>query len=162
MKTYQSLIDMKTIDQPAWKDLVERWYQLDQASKVLCQALYVWNQAGAAFDQAHAIVYIFDQGSNQADFEFVQSQAISPAKFVYTLPSIPITLVQQMLKMSVSTYCLHIQPGVDQQIQDLVKALSHQYKNILVVQLQAPLSATPDLWNVEVKMIQGLQGERTL
>lgn len=149
MKTYQSTIDIASMAEPAWKDLVERWYQLDQASKVLCQATYEWMQNGATFDQADAMVYIFDQGSNQADFEFVQSQAISPAKFVYTLPSVPVTMVQQMLKMSVATYCLHIQPGADQQIQDLLKALSGQHKNILIIQLQAPTMAQPSQWTVK-------------
>ena len=149
---YQTALRISDIDQALWMDRVERSYQLDEASQVLCQSIFNWNSQGLKFDETQAIIYLFDRGSNKADQDFIQSQGLSPAKFVYTLPNIPITIVQQMLKISVPTYCLTANDldrlDENQQVKELMEALVSKYEKILVIRLKAPSATAPDLWTI--------------
>lgn len=151
MKTVKYHIYPEDIKQPEWKDLVERWYQLDQSSLVLCQAIYSWSLAETNLKNIEAIIYLFDHGSNVADRDFTQyrdnGSAASPSKFVYTLPNIPIMVVQQMLKISVPTFCVDQKMSVS--LISLLKCMSHQFKNILVVKITVQhIANKKTLWKV--------------
>lgn len=94
---------------PAWQSQVDRWYQLDEASKTLCQMIHTWQkQDSRDFKQIQAVIYLFSKGSNEADKAFVKGGLISPAQFVYTLPNVPISVAQQMLGVSMTTYCFNV------------------------------------------------------
>ncbi len=86
--------------EPVWKNRVDRWYQLDENSFALCEALTAWNLS-KWFDSQNLtlsqIFYFIEGGSNLADADFVNADAISPAKFVYTLPNIAISVGLQIL-----------------------------------------------------------------
>lgn len=103
----QFLFDPKTVKaglEPAWKDRVDRWYQLDETSRALCDAFDNWKQTHVlrAFDQ---LIFICQGGSNLADAEFVSSGAVSPSKFIYTLPNIAPSVVCQLLGWQGPVYC---------------------------------------------------------
>lgn len=100
----------KKIDEPLWKDRVDRWYQLDETSMAVCSALFEWNlqqRSTQLFDQ---FIYISDFGSNLADAEFVAQSPSSPSRFVYTLPSIAPAVINQFLAWSGPVYCLNQTP----------------------------------------------------
>lgn len=91
--------------EPVWKDNVERWYQLDEASFLLCEAISDWQKQNLLkpFDR---IIYLAEGGSNLADADFVGIQIPSPAKFVYTLPNIAPSVFLQLLKWRGSVVCI--------------------------------------------------------
>jgi hypothetical protein len=101
-------IDLDQLGEPVWKDEVDRWYQLDAFSKVACQGISLWNLNLDQRKNISGILYLFSHGSNQADFDFSRQLVSSPSKFVYTLPNISAMLVQQLLKISVTTFCIDL------------------------------------------------------
>ena len=149
-------IHAKEIHDPAWKDKVERWYQLDEASRVLCEAFSRFlktPQDLEAILACESIIYAFSSGSNWADLDFVQSGAESPSKFVYTLPNIPIQVLQQMLAMQKPTYCVYlgdIRP--EEKLKTLQLSLMHNGKRVLVITLQPAKNTIKDCWTIEAEI----------
>jgi hypothetical protein len=92
--------------QPSWKNKIERWHQLDEAAFALCEAVSEWSQnENFIFDE---IIFLTQKGSNLADAEFVASQPISPAKFVYTLPSVAPSVMSHLFGWSGPVFCLGV------------------------------------------------------
>jgi hypothetical protein len=99
-------IEVPSKAEPAWSAKIDRWYQLDEVSYAFCEALHQWDYLKEA-PRPDVIFLALPGASNLADFDFVQSGAVSPAKFVYTLPNICVAVIFQMLGFSGKVYCLH-------------------------------------------------------
>lgn len=104
MKTL--LIDLTRSSEPTWSSQVERWYQLDEISFAYCEAISQWNFL-QDLPRPQVVILATEGASNLADFDFAHADAISPAKFVYTLPNIFAAVMFQLLGWSGKTYCLH-------------------------------------------------------
>lgn len=91
--------------EPSWKDKVERWYQLDEASFLLCEAISSWQQKDLLRPFSR-VIYLSEGGSNLADADFASSVTPSPSKFVYTLPNIAPSVFIQLLGWSGPILCL--------------------------------------------------------
>lgn len=100
------------VPEPIWKSKIDRWYQLDETSFSFCEALQSWVNSNQMqrFDQ---IIFVCDQASNAADADFVASDALSPSKFIYTLPSIGPSVVAQLLNWHGPVYCFPVTSSVD-------------------------------------------------
>lgn len=94
--------------EPAWKDLVDRWYQLDETGFALCHAIFQWRQE-KRLPEFDRLIFICSGGSNLADAAFVHSGATSPSKFVYTLPNIGPSIVCQVLGWRGPVYCFCVE-----------------------------------------------------
>lgn len=102
---FEMNLESKVGYEPIWKDKVERWYQLDEASFILCEAVSNWQKSDLLkpFDR---IIYLAQGASNLADADFACSSATSPAKFVYTLPNIAPSVFIQLLSWSGPVVCI--------------------------------------------------------
>jgi hypothetical protein len=81
--------------EPAWKDQVDRWYQLDAPAYGLAE-FYQQNKDKLG-PPPGLIILASPSASNSTDFQFVNSGARSPAKFVHTLPNIRISPLAQVM-----------------------------------------------------------------
>ncbi len=97
------LVDISREKEPEWSSKVERWYQLDEVCYSFCEAIHQFKD----IQKPDLIILALDGASNLSDFEFVNSGATSPSKFVYTLPNICISVLLQMLNHSAKVYCFH-------------------------------------------------------
>ena len=109
LKTYFNLqfelnTESKVGYEPTWKDKVERWYQLDETSLLLCEAISNW-QKNDLLKPFERIIYLAQGASNLADADFASSSTASPAKFVYTLPNISPSVFIQLLNWSGPVVC---------------------------------------------------------
>lgn len=104
MTQFNTQVQVDIRSEPLWKDRVERWTQLDEVSFALCEAISQWEQKDLPFP--NLILLAMEGLSTRADFEFASSGAHSPAKFVYTLPNICISVLFQMLKTHTKVFCL--------------------------------------------------------
>jgi hypothetical protein len=93
--------------EPAWKNKVDRWYQLDEMSYAFCVALHEWNYLNQTTAPPDVILLAIAGASNVADQDFISSGAQSPAKFVYTLPNISASVIFQMLGFSGKVFCFN-------------------------------------------------------
>ncbi len=107
MKNHQNILvsTNRPSEAPVWSTLVERWNQLDDTCFTFCEALCQWGYL-AGVPRPDCIFLVLPQASNQADYDFVSSGAISPAKFIFTLPNICASVLFQILKHSGRTFCL--------------------------------------------------------
>ena len=97
--------------EPAWKGTVERWYQLDAFAYGLAEAYTVWKRENAELLSAPGMILLASpQASNQTDFQFAQSGAASPAKFVHTLPNVRCSSLCQVMEWSGPVLCLQKDP----------------------------------------------------
>lgn len=101
---YSTLSEVSDINKPQWAEKIERWYQLDETSKAICEALYFWkmNERIQSFEVLYFVSHL---GSNAADIDFCRNFP-SPAKFVYTLANIGAAFACQMLNWSGPVYSI--------------------------------------------------------
>jgi hypothetical protein len=78
-------------DGPPWAARVPRWAQLDSASYALAEAWHAWQLA-----PPDAFVAASRQASALADLAFARRGAVSPARFVATLPSVAVSALLQV------------------------------------------------------------------
>jgi len=71
---------------PRWKDIVPRWYQLDEYAYGLAEGAFRWREATEKTPDL--IILASPLGSNETDRSFVDTGSESPAKFAHTLPNI--------------------------------------------------------------------------
>jgi len=96
-------------EEPSWKTVVERWYQLDAPAYGLAQAYVAWKPR---LRQPPALVFLASpQASNTTDFEFARSGANSPAKFVHTLSNIRCSPVCQVMEWAGPVICVQRDPS---------------------------------------------------
>jgi len=87
--------------EPLWKSDCERWQFLDKASFSFAQAIFE-----TVLNPKPEIFYLCSQeGSNQTDFDFVNSGYLSPAKFVHTLPNVRVSSFFQVSKLKGEVLC---------------------------------------------------------
>ena len=108
---YDPQARMKEAFEPSWKNRVDRWYQLDENAFALCEALSAWELPIMLRNHNQSlsqIIYMSEGASNLADADFVNSDALSPSKFVYTLPNIAISVGLQILEWRgpVYSFCI--------------------------------------------------------
>lgn len=149
-----SLILTDDLIDPIWKNSVERWYQLDQASKALCEFTYHFKaeilEQKKLFNP-DVIIFGFQNGSNSADRDFYQSGYQSPSKFVYTLPNIPPQVCQQVLGLSIPTYCLSVANLTldNPEITKLSEILLRSQHNVLILLLAPAKNEINDCWSIK-------------
>jgi hypothetical protein len=128
---------------PRWAQRVDRWYQLDDASRALCEAF-------ANFECLRPPAFVVlsrPAGCREVDTVFAGEMALSggaarPALFVYTLPSVPLSPLLQMQDWCVAGYCF--QNGA----QTLLASLGHA-----VLQLARMASVASDsTWGLVVDL----------
>ncbi len=152
---FKTQINPQTLTEPLWKDRIERWYQLDVASLVMCQAIYEWQKNKINFILPDVIIYEFNKGSNFADHEYAKLTDPSPAKFVYTLPNIPIAAAQQLLKISVPAFCVsNLKIQMNSKLNWLVEHLVKKYTSVLALNLIPPTTDGGQLWTVSAHIYQ--------
>ena len=87
---------------PPWAALVDRWYQLDDASFALADACWSWREQ----ERPAAVILSSPQGCFQTDRRFVETGATSPAVFVHTLPSVRAAAACSVLNWSGMMLCV--------------------------------------------------------
>jgi hypothetical protein len=100
------LINPNLKAEPTWSKKIERWHQLDEISYCFCEAVSQWNYC-SEFPRPETIIFSTPGASNLSDLEFVETGALSPAKFVYTLPNICASVVLQLLAFKGQVLFLH-------------------------------------------------------
>lgn len=141
---YSTSVDIiKFRPEPAWKDRVERWYQLDENGYVICEAVYDWLRK----DKMHkfdALLLVLPEASNLADLDFVSSTPASPAKFVYTLPNIAGVLVAQMTSFHGPIFCLCEDPDSQKITLFAQSLLLAGHKKVFVLESSLALNSTKE------------------
>lgn len=119
-------------EEPEWKHLVDRWYQLDAQSYGLAQAYWHWKPR---MGEAPSLLILASPGaSNETDRAFVVSGATSPAKFTHTLPNVRSSPLCQVMAWSGPMLCLQRDPAT--QITALAQAaewVGAEYPRVWVV-----------------------------
>ncbi len=95
-------------NEPEWSSSVERWYQLDAAAYGLAQ-IY-WQYRSELSEQPDFLILASPGASNQTDYQFAHTGAMSPAKFVHTLPSVRGTSLLQIMNWKGPLLCLQRDP----------------------------------------------------
>jgi hypothetical protein len=96
-------------EEPSWKTVVERWYQLDAFAYGLAQAYVAWKPKLPS--PPSLILLASPQASNATDFEFARTGAQSPAKFVHTLANIRSSSLCQVMGWAGPVLCLQKDPS---------------------------------------------------
>ena len=95
-------------EEPIWKNIIERWYQLDAFAYGLAQAYTIWKPR--IHSSPAMILLASPQASNETDFQFARGGATSPAKFVHTLPNIRCSPLCQIMEWSGPVLCIQKDP----------------------------------------------------
>ncbi len=74
------------LQEPSWKDRVDRWSQLDAAAFGMAEIAEVELRLG--WPRPTLLILAGPGASNETDRRFVDSGALSPSKFTHTLPNI--------------------------------------------------------------------------
>ncbi|MBI3556414.1 MAG: hypothetical protein HY074_09145 [Deltaproteobacteria bacterium] len=91
-------------NEPVWAAKVDRWYQLDACAYGLSQA---WWQLKESLGPRPAFLILASPGaSNETDLAFARSGAISPSKFVHTLPNVRASALCQVMDWAGPMLCL--------------------------------------------------------
>lgn len=91
---WQRQMDSLPTTPPEWAPLVERWYQLDAPSYLLCQTY--WESKNRLGSPPELILLNSPQSSFATDKGFCQS--LSPSKFVHTLPNVRSSAFLQVIE----------------------------------------------------------------
>jgi hypothetical protein len=106
LKIHRFEFDFPAKHEPRWSSKVERWYQLDAASYGLAQAYTELKFS----EHPHMMILASSGASNETDFQFAQSGAQSPSKFVHTLPSVRGAPLMQLMGWFGPLLCLQNDP----------------------------------------------------
>jgi hypothetical protein len=110
-------------EEPHWKSMVDRWYQLDAYAYGLAQAYSVWKPT---LDGPPSIMILASAlASNETDLQFAkqlkESGIASASKFVHTLPNIRCSSLCQVMNWNGPVLCFQKDPFT--QVQALREAL---------------------------------------
>src|SRR5258708_38429533 len=83
--------------EPQWKDLVQRWYQLDAYAYGLSEGAKTWQKS---LLNPNLLILASPMASNETDKTFVEKGATSPAHFAHTLPNIRCSPLCQVMRWS--------------------------------------------------------------
>jgi len=149
--------------EPSWGHLVDRWYQLDAAAYGLSQAYSVW--ASEVLDRPRMIILASPLGSTETDFRFVQAGAMSPSKFVHTLPNSRGGPLLQLMNWSGPLLCLQSDPFTQVSAVNEAADFARQGRGevwVFGVQKRAEASYQSRLYRLSEKMIEPAQTLLTL
>jgi hypothetical protein len=73
-------------EEPKWASQIDRWYQLDAYAHGLAEAYFTLSSS--AQTPPSMIILASSGASNHTDFQFARTGAMSPSKFVHTLPNV--------------------------------------------------------------------------
>jgi 3-oxoacyl-(acyl-carrier-protein) synthase len=105
-KTMTFTISYQNKAPPPWAKSVPRWSQLDPMSYGFCDAAArLLNVLPLNKATPTLMILANASASFSADSEFVKSGAYSPSKFVYTLPSAPLSALLQILNWRGPVLC---------------------------------------------------------
>jgi hypothetical protein len=108
MKLFRQAFEYPAKAEPKWASTVERWYQLDAAAFGLVE---VFSQLKSELERPPTFLILASPGSSsETDFQFVQSGAASPSKFVHTLPSVRAAPLLQVMKWQGPVLCVQNDP----------------------------------------------------
>ena len=129
---FEALVNLERTKEPAWSSKVDRWYQLDEVSYAFCEALEQW-QNSEKLGPPDLVILALEGASNLSDFDFVKSGGQSPAKFVYTLPNICISVIFQSLQHQGKVYCFHKGPETLKFALQEAQLLAKNHKSVWVL-----------------------------
>lgn len=132
-------INVSDRQEPAWKERVDRWYQLDEIGFAVSEAIWQWKTKD--LPSPKLVILAMEGLSTVADFDFVNSGASSPAKFVFTLPNIAASVLFQVLGIHCKVYCLNSGTATEEAGVEHAQRFSKIYDCIWV------LSSPPGLEN---------------
>ena len=89
--------------QPEWAPKVERWYQLDGPAYGLCE---FYSQLLQNAEKPGVIFLASFEGSLPTDRAFAETGALSPAKFVHTLPNVRASSLCQTMEWHGPVICI--------------------------------------------------------
>ncbi len=92
-----------------WQERVERWYQLDDAAKILCETY--WQKREELGANPDWLILASPGASNQTDHKFVSAPTPSPATFVHTLPNIRGAPLLQLMQWTGPVLCIQKDPN---------------------------------------------------
>ncbi len=93
--------------EPAWKDKISRWSQLDFASYGLIEAYLTWV---ASVTRPNFMILASPGASNETDRKFALGGGSSPSLFVHTLPNIRCSPLCQVMEWSGPVLCIQKDP----------------------------------------------------
>ncbi|MEQ1878115.1 MAG: hypothetical protein ABL958_15840 [Bdellovibrionia bacterium] len=93
--------------EPAWKDKIARWSQLDFAAFGLVEA---YESLKAGLSRPSFIVLASPGASNETDRKFAIGGGASPSLFVHTLPNIRCSPLLQVMEWSGPVLCVQNDP----------------------------------------------------
>jgi hypothetical protein len=94
-------------EEPSWKHLVDRWYQLDAFAYGLADAASRWQEKTR---RPGLLILASPGASNESDFRFASTGASSPSKFVHTLPNVRASSLCQVMNWTGPLLCLQNDP----------------------------------------------------
>ena len=137
---YQKEFTFPTKAEPLWKNEVDRWYQLDAYSYGMAD---FYSESGLEKRAKPEILILASPGaSNETDSSFALGGAISPGKFVHTLPNVRASSLCQVMKWNGPVLCLQNDP--ETQVSALIEAafLSlHEKKTVWVMSVRGSAPA---------------------
>lgn len=89
--------------QPAWAPKVERWYQLDSPSYGFCEFYFSKLRESG---KPSILFLASSEGSLPTDRAFAETGALSPAKFVHTLPNVRASSLCQTMEWFGPVLCI--------------------------------------------------------
>ncbi len=146
-------ITLPALGEPAWSERIDRWNQLDEISYCFCEALHRW-QLLREFPEPDVILLASPGASNIADQDFAAGGAMSPAKFVFTLPNIAASVILQMLEKTGKVYCL--QQGEETLIRAQREAHTYAQAGQTVWVFSSPPKLTENARTVQFHCIRAL------
>lgn len=104
--------DFPATHEPAWSNVVDRWYQLDPFAYGLAEFYSAKHEALGPHPSM--IVLASPGGSNETDYLFASGGGSSPGKFVHTLPNIRISSLCQVMAWTGPMLCLQRDPHTEE------------------------------------------------
>ncbi len=109
LKHFHKILPFPPVEPPVWAPKVERWYQLDRFAYLLPEAFSRWEEEiGSSRPDCQFLACA--GASNFTDQAFVLSQAMSPTKFVHTLPNIRSSSLLAVMGWEGPVFSLHRDP----------------------------------------------------
>lgn len=131
---FQYRFEYPASTEPQWKNLVERWYQLDSYSYGLVQGY--WENRESLGPHPDFLVLASPGASNKTDWEFAQGGSCSPQKFVHTLPNIRSSPLFQVMKWSGPMLCVNSgSQTITHGIREGICLLNSGFKTVWVLSL---------------------------
>lgn len=147
MTKFEAWISVSRDFEPEWKDLVDRWYQLDETSFLVCEGFFQFSK-NYNLQKPDLLILQTSEASNLSDFDFVQSKASSPAKFVYTLPNIPVAALFQLMKHHCQVYCIGSQIDTNS-ISNLLIHFQSKYSRVWILSTSLEIKNQSRLFRIE-------------